>query len=117
MKKYLILGTVVLALAAVCLFFSWESAPTADHPTAFYGTATNGRQIWAHQQQFPFNSYSDYAQFEHYSISIPSIQTGTYLITDGCQTFYGYWNGSNSSEIDICVDRPGEPGYPDCPCF
>lgn len=117
MKKYLILGTMVLALAAVCLLSFWESAPTADQPLAFHGTATNNRQIWAHQQQFPFNSYHDYGQFEQYQIYIPSIQAGTYLITDGCQTFYRWWNGTDHEHADICVDRPGEPGYPDCPCF
>jgi hypothetical protein len=50
MKKYLVVGTVLVALAAVCLFSFWESASSGGNPLAFYGTATNGRTVTAFKQ-------------------------------------------------------------------
>lgn len=106
-------------LRQIAIWLSWSSGQVGTQgggelALAFYGTATTGYMVTACMCPEGTPCYDDIAQFNHYQIYIPTDQTGGYQISDGCQTFFGFWNGLYAQEINICVNYPGQP---ECPCF
>lgn len=117
MKKYFILGIIVIALVAIWLILpSAQMGPRGAGPpaVAFYGTATTGFTVTAcgYPQHFP--CFEDIAEFNYYLIYIPQGNEGYYEIGDGCQTKYAGWDGDNPQKVDFCVNYPGQP---ECPCY
>lgn len=117
MKKYFILGIVVVALVAI-----WLSLPSGqvgaqgsgEPAEAFYGTATTGFTVTACKYPEHSPCFQDIAQFNSYSIYIPEENHGFYEIGDGCQTEYAGWYGGPPVEVNLCVNYPGQP---ECPCY
>ncbi len=109
MKKYLVLGIAVLALAAILLSFPWnQESKAGPGGPAFYGSVQPTKSVWAFKGGA---SYEGYVRPDStYYINIPPDSTGTYCVTDGCQHFNRYWDGENGQEVNFCIPPPF------CPC-
>jgi hypothetical protein len=104
MRRYVILGLAIAALAVVLLFSPWNHQPKAGGtPPAFAGAFESGRTIGAQKGIYWYAGY-DKGDNTYY-ITIPSWNTGTYTVTDGCQHIQGYWNGHTTVTIDFCVPQ------------
>jgi hypothetical protein len=122
MKKYFILGIVVVAVVAVWL--SWSQGQMApdggggDLP-AFYGTAKYGRMVTACKKPDMFPCRSTNATSENwYILRLPKDLDwyGTYIVDDGtgCTPQEGVWAPPPwpGVRIDFCTGEPSE-----CPCY
>ncbi len=109
MKKYLVLGILVAALAAafsVCL----NQEPSAAMPS-FYGAAKAGKTVWACMQ--PIGRCYQTTAGPNDTYAFPrTILPGDYHLTDGCQNKGGTYSGS-PVRIDFCIPDP--PWY-NCNC-
>lgn len=101
MKKYIVLGVTVMALAAVlfCLHVPKESIAD-DTCHAFYGVFESGRTVGAQQGIFWIEGVDK--ENDTYYIDIPTWMTGYWVVTDGCQHFQRYWDGENCIRVDFC---------------
>jgi hypothetical protein len=113
MKKYFILGTIIV-LAALMLSFTVKQDSIADNkPPAFCGTVKQGVTVSACLQSPPYRCFYGVGnQNNRYCISIPSIYAGWYFVTNGCTGTTAYWNGSTTTTVDFCVPMPPL----ECPC-
>jgi hypothetical protein len=121
MKKYFILGIVVVAVVAVWL--SWSQGQMVPDGSggdliAFYGTAKEGRIVTACKQPNGMPCKSTTATGANwYILRLPTedpIWYGTYIVDDGtgCTPQEGVWNQLHwGTRIDFCTGEPSE-----CPC-
>jgi len=112
MKKYFILG-ILLVIIGLMLSFSFKQVLTADDkPTVFYGTAKAGKTVTACLDCEDVICYSAVAGSNNmYYIKTYYPVSGSYCITDVC-----WWTGATYSgtpvRVDFCVGTPGNP----CKC-
>jgi hypothetical protein len=112
MKKCIIFG-ILVALATILLYFSWNQESTAsDAPLAFYGTVKYGVTVTAYQDETGRCFYGTGNEFNRYSISIPAQYTGSYSLWNGCQCPKGNWDGVHAQRVDFRVSDASP-----CPCL
>jgi hypothetical protein len=109
MKKYVILGIIVLALATSFLIITKQDS-TADMPS-FYGTAEAGRTVYACLQ--PVGRCFQTTANANNNYSFPStLLPGDYNLTDNCGNVGATYSGS-PVRVDFCVPNPP---WEECPC-
>ena len=111
MKKYLVLGTVVVVVAML-LSPSFKEESTAELGPSFWGSAKAGRTISATFYPGGWPSYETVADANNMYRFPHNIFYGTYNLTDGCQNHGGTYSGS-PVRIDFCIPDP--PLY-NCNC-
>jgi hypothetical protein len=111
MKKYFILGIVVLLTAIfLCLSLEQGSKAGIDY-LAFYGTAKAGATVCA---EGPCLRCTTADSTNWYRIYLPRDEEcrGWYHITDYCVSDDAYWNGYFAQQVNLCVPNP--PIYCEC---
>ena len=105
MKRYLILG-VTLAAVAVLLFLSLGPRSAADPPgPSFYGEAVGGRTVTACKLPDLSPCYETKAKGNRTYQFPGDIEYGTYKLEDGCQWRVATYTG-NAEEVNFCVPFP-----------
>jgi hypothetical protein len=108
MRRYIILGIIVLVLAASFLLLMKQDS-SALIPS-FHGTAKAGRTVYACMQPVG-RCYQTTANANNYYTFPSTILHGDYSLTDGCQNGGGTYSGS-PVRVDFCVPNPPE----ECQC-
>jgi hypothetical protein len=112
MKKYLILGIIVIALALTAGFL-WKPSVNADvGPPSFYGTAGAGSTVYAFLQIEPYTVYTTIARPNNTYSFHSNILMGPYIVCDFCQPHYETYSGT-PVRVNICYSHDGKL----CPCL